>query len=45
MNKYVFLKKIFPVKVSEEDSATEYVCLPGRRLIYREGVYQGWYRP
>ena len=21
-----------------------YVCLPGRRLIFRDGVYEGWYR-
>jgi hypothetical protein len=22
-----------------------YVCLPGRRLIFRDGVYEGWYKP
>lgn len=45
MLKYKILKKIFPVKVSPEDSAVEYVCLPGRRLIFRNGIYDGWYRP
>lgn len=44
MPKYKILKTIFPVKVSCEDPAVEYICLPGRRLIYRNGVYQGWYR-
>lgn len=24
---------------------TTYICLPGRRLIFREGKYIGWYRP
>ena len=22
-----------------------YLCLPGRRLIFRNGKYDGWYRP
>ena len=22
-----------------------YLCLPGRRLIFRDGKYEGWYRP
>lgn len=22
-----------------------YICLPGRRLIFRNGKYEGWYRP
>ena len=40
-----FLKKICKVIVSCEDAATEYICLPGVRLIYRSGKYEGWYRP
>ena len=45
MSRYNFLKAIFPVKVSCEDPAVEYICLPGRRLIFRNKVYQGWYKP
>ncbi len=44
MTKYKILKAIFPVKVSCEDANTEYICLPGVRLIYRGGKYDGWYR-
>ncbi len=45
MSKYEFLRTLFPVKVSCEDPSVEYVCLPGRRLIYRDGKYVGWYNP
>lgn len=32
-------------KRSCEDRNTLYICLPGRRLIIREGKYVGWYKP
>lgn len=33
------------IKRSCEDANTLYLCLPGCRLIFREGKYVGWYRP
>ena len=30
---------------SAVDSNTEYLCLFGIRLIYRNGKYDGWYNP
>lgn len=33
------------IKRSCEDASTIYVCLPGRRLIFRDLRYVGWYRP
>ena len=24
---------------------TTYLCLPGIRFVWRDGVYMGWYRP
>lgn len=33
------------IRRSCEDRSTVYVCLPGWRLIFREGKYAGWYRP
>ena len=32
-------------KRSCEDPSTLYVWFFGRRLIFREGRYAGWYRP
>lgn len=28
-----------------EDKSITYLCLPGIRLIFRNGKYDGWYRP
>ena len=28
-----------------EDSDTKYLCVFGRRFIFKDGVYIGWYRP
>lgn len=28
-----------------EDSKTLYVCLFGRRFVFRNGKYVGWYQP
>ena len=28
-----------------ENKSTLYVCLFGKRYIFREGKYMGWYRP
>ena len=28
-----------------ENKSTFYVCLFGKRYIFREGKYIGWYRP
>ena len=33
------------IKRSCEDSNTVYVCLFGRRFIFRECRYDGWYKP
>ena len=33
------------IKKSCEDKNTKYLCLFGKRYIFREGVYMGWYRP
>lgn len=33
------------VKRSCEDPNIKYVCLFGRRFIFREGKYMGWYKP
>ena len=33
------------IKRSCEDPKTVYVCLFGRRFIFREGRYDGWYKP
>lgn len=33
------------IKRSCEDKNTIYVCLFGRRLIFRNGKYVGWYKP
>ena len=33
------------VKRSCEDPNTKYVCLFGRRFIFREGKFMGWYKP
>lgn len=33
------------IKRSCEDPKTIYLCLFGRRYIFREGKYVGWYRP
>lgn len=33
------------LKQSCEDKNTKYLCLPGLRLIFRNGKYAGWYRP
>ena len=32
------------IKRSCEDPTTKYVCLFGKRYIFREGKYMGWYR-
>ena len=32
-------------KRSCENKSTFYVCLFGKRYIFREGKYVGWYRP
>ncbi len=32
-------------KRSCEDPSTLYVCAFGRRFIFREGKYVGWYKP
>lgn len=32
-------------KRSCENPKTIYLCLPGRRLIFFEGKYVGWYKP
>ena len=32
-------------KRSCENKSTLYVCLSGKRYIFREGKYMGWYRP
>lgn len=32
-------------KRSCEDPNTVYVCLFGRRFIFRNGQYSGWYKP
>lgn len=32
-------------KRSRENKSTFYVCLFGKRYIFREGKYMGWYRP
>ena len=32
-------------KRSYENKSTLYVCLFGKRYIFREGKYMGWYRP
>lgn len=32
-------------KRSCEDHKTRYVCLFGRRFIFYEGKYIGWYKP
>ena len=32
-------------KRSCENKYTLYVCLFGKRYIFREGKYMGWYRP
>ena len=32
-------------KISCEDPNTKYLCLPGRRYIFRFGECVGWYRP
>lgn len=37
--------KLSPIRKSPEDESVFYVCLPGRRLIFRNGEYSGWYRP
>lgn len=33
------------IKRSCEDKNTVYLCLFGKRYIFREGKYIGWYRP
>lgn len=33
------------IKRSCEDKNTKYLCLFGRRYIFREGKYVGWYKP
>lgn len=33
------------IKKSCEDQKTAYLCLFGKRYIFREGKYVGWYRP
>lgn len=33
------------IKRSCEDPNTTYVCVFGRRFIFREGKYVGWYDP
>ena len=33
------------IKRSCEDRGTVYVCLFGRRYVYKDGRYIGWYRP
>ena len=33
------------IKKSPEDPKTVYLCLFGRRFIFREGKYDGWYKP
>lgn len=32
-------------KRSCENKSTLYICLFGKRYIFREGKYMGWYRP
>ena len=32
-------------KKSCEDPSTLYVCFFGRRFIFKDGKYFGWYRP
>ena len=32
-------------KRSCEDSKTVYLCMFGKRYIFRNGTYMGWYRP
>lgn len=32
-------------KKSVEDSSRLYICLFGRRYIFEDGKYVGWYRP
>lgn len=32
-------------KRSCENKSTFYVCLFGKRYIFRDGKYMGWYRP
>lgn len=33
------------IKRSCEDSNTVYLCLFGKRYIFRGGRYMGWYKP
>lgn len=33
------------IKKSCEDKNTTYLCLFGKRYIFRDGRYVGWYRP
>lgn len=33
------------LKRSCENPDVTYLCLPGRRLIFEEGRYIGWYKP
>ena len=33
------------IKRSAEDPNTVYVCLFGRRLIFRNRKFAGWYKP
>lgn len=33
------------IKRSVEDKNTTYVCLFGKRYIFRDKKYIGWYRP
>lgn len=33
------------IKRSCEDSKTKYLCIFGKRYVFTEGKYMGWYRP
>lgn len=33
------------IKRSCEDPNTIYVCIPGRRFIFYQWKYMGWYKP
>ena len=33
------------IKRSCEDTNTTYLCLYGKRFIFNEGKYIGWYKP
>ena len=39
------LHKLLDKLIAIGEDGTVYLCLPGRRLVCRDGRYEGWYRP